>query len=95
MSKYFFRDTGFEAEALSANRSGNGVILSSPGNGKNIYLLGVSCTANSTFKIKDASGAVVLYVGVGNYNLPATVNCGESDLYVETTGLVSIIYHTN
>jgi hypothetical protein len=82
MPKYFFRDTGFEAEALSAN-------------GKNIYLLGVSCTANSTFKIKDASGAVVLYVGAGNYNLPATVNCGGDDLYVETTGLVSIIYHTN
>ena len=95
MSKYFFRDTGFEAEALSANRSGNGVILNSPGSGKNIYLLGVSCTANSTFKIKDGSGTVILYVGAGNYNLPATVNCGGEDLYVETTGLVSIIYHTN
>jgi len=95
MSKYFFRDTGFEAEALSANRSGNGIILNSPGNGKNIYLLGVSCTANSTFKIGNASGAVILYVGAGNYNIPATVNCGGDDLYVETTGLVSIIYHTN
>ena len=95
MSKYFFRDTGFEAEALSASRSGNGVILSSPGNGKSIYLLGVSCTANCTFKIVDGSGAVILYVGTGNYNLPATVNCGGGDLYVETGGLVSIIYHTN
>jgi len=95
MSKYFFRDTGFEAEALSASRNGDGVILSSPGNGKNIYLLGVSCTANCTFKIGDASGAIILYVGAGNYNLPATVNASSNDLYVETTGLVSIIYHTN
>lgn len=95
MSKYFFRDSGFEAEALSANIIGNGVILNAPTDGS-IYLLGVSCHKDTVLKQDDNSGAIILNIGAGNYNLPATVKVGDGkNLYVSSDGPVSIIYHTN
>jgi hypothetical protein len=95
MAKYFFRDSGFEAEALAANITGNGVILNSPTN-SSIYLLGVSCHKDTILKQDDNDGEVLLSVGAGNYNLPATVKVGNNKaLYVSSTGYVSVIYHTN
>jgi len=95
MSKYYFRDSGFEAEALSANITGNGVILNSPAN-SSIYLLGVSCHKDTILKQNDDNGNIVLNIAAGNYNLPATVKVGDSaNLYVASTGPVSVIYHTN
>jgi len=95
MSKYFFRDSGFEAEALSANIVGNGVILNAPNDGS-IYLLGVSCHKDTILKQDNDSGAIILNIAAGNYNLPATVKVGDGkDLYVSSDGPVSIIYHTN
>jgi hypothetical protein len=95
MSKYFFRDSGFEAEAFAANISQNGVILNSPINGS-IYLLGVSCHTNTILKENDNNGNVLLNVAAGNYNLPATVKVGNgANLYVTGSGPVSVIYHTN
>ena len=96
MPKYFFRDSGFEAEALSANIIGNGVILNSPGSDVSIYLLGISCHKDTILKQDDNDGQVLLNVGAGNYNLPATVKVGNNRaLYVSSVGSVSIIYHTN
>lgn len=96
MPKYFFRDTGFEAEALSANLTGNGIILNSPSLESSIYLLGVSCHTNTILKQNDNNGDIVLNVGAGNYNLPATVKVGEGkNLYVTGSGPVSVIYHIN
>ena len=95
MSKYFFRDSGFEAEALAVNITGNGIILNSPINGS-IYLLGVSCHTNTILKENDNNGNVLLNVAAGNYNLPATVKVGNgANLYVTGSGPVSVIYHTN
>ena len=70
MSKYFFRDSGFEAEALSANITGNGVILNAPANNGSIYILGISCHTNTILKQDNDSGEVVMNIGAGNYNLP-------------------------
>ena len=96
MSKYFFRDSGFEAEALSANITGNGVILNAPANNDSIYILGISCHTNTILKQDNDSGQVVINIGAGNYNLPATVRVGNGKaLYVNSTAPVSIIYHTN
>lgn len=96
MSKYYFRDSGFEAEALSANITGNGVILSAPGNGKCIYLLGVSCHDNTILKQTNENGQVVINIGAGNYDLPATVRVENgSALYCQSDGPVSVIYHLN
>jgi len=97
MSKYYFRDTGFEAEALSANITGNGVILNAPeNNSKSIYILGISCHSNTILKQDDNSGEIIMNVGAGNYNLPATVKVGDGKaLYVNSSGPVSVIYHTN
>jgi hypothetical protein len=95
MSKYYFRDSGFEAEALSANITGNGVILNSPTN-SSIYLLGVSCHKDTILKQNDDNGNIVLNIAAGNYNLPATVKVGDgTNLYVASVGPVSVIYHTN
>lgn len=96
MSKYFFRDSGFEAEALSANITGNGVILNAPANNDSIYILGISCHTNTILKQDNDSGQVVINIGAGNYNLPATVRVGNGKaLYVNSSAPVSIIYHTN
>ena len=96
MSKYFFRDSGFEAEALSANITGNGIILNAPSNGQSIYLLGVSCHSNTILKETNENGQVVINVGAGNYDLPATVRVGNNKpLYCESSGPVSVIYHFN
>jgi len=95
MSKYFFRDSGFEAEALAASITGNGVILNSPIN-SSIYLLGVSCHKDTILKQNDNNGDIVLCIAAGNYNLPATVKVGnDKALYASTSGHVSVIYHTN
>ena len=96
MSKYFFRDSGFEAEALSANITGNGVILNAPANNDSIYILGISCHTNTILKQDNDSGEIVMNIGAGNYNLPATVRVGNGKaLYVNSSAPVSIIYHTN
>lgn len=96
MPKYFFRDTGFEAEALAANITGNGVILNSPGANVSIYLLGVSCHTDTILKQNDNNGNIILNVAAGNYNLPATVKVGDGmSLYVTGSGPASVIYHTN
>jgi hypothetical protein len=96
MSKYFFRDSGFEAEALSANITGNGVILNAPSNNDSIYILGISCHSNTILKQDNNSGEIVMNIGAGNYNLPATVKVGNGKaLYVSSSSPVSVIYHTN
>jgi hypothetical protein len=96
MSKYFFRDSGFEAEALVANINGDGVILTLSDPNKSIYILGVSCHANTILKQNNNSGNIILSVGSGNYDLPATVKVGNGvNLYVSSIGHVSVIYHIN
>lgn len=96
MPKYFFRDSGFEAEALCVNINGNGVILSAPSTDKSIYLLGVSCHKDALFKQNDNNGNIILSVAAGNYDLPATVKVGDGvDLYVSSPDYVSVIYHIN
>ena len=96
MSKYFFRDSGFEAEALVANINGNGVILTLSDPDKSIYILGVSCHKDTLLKQNDNSGSVILSVGSGNYDLPATVKVGNGvSLYISSTEHVSVIYHIN
>lgn len=96
MPKYFFRDSGFEAEALSANITGNGVILNSPGADQSIYLLGISCHSNAILRKNDENGDVVVNIGAGNYDLPATIKVGDNNaLYSETSAPLSIIYHLN
>lgn len=90
MAKYFFRDSGFEAEALAANITGNGVILNSLTN-TSIYLLGVSCHKDTILKQDDNNGDIVLCIAAGNYNLPATVKVGnEKALYVSSLSLIHI-----
>lgn len=96
MAKYFFRDSGFEAEALCVNINGEGIILSAPSPDQSIYLLGVSCHKDTLLKQNNNSGDIILSVGAGNYDLPATVKVGDGvNLYVSSTGYVSVIYHIN
>jgi len=96
MPKYFFRDSGFEAEALCANINSAGIILPSPGENVSIYILGVSCHKDTILKKNDDTGETILCIAAGNYDLPATVKVGDGNaLYVSSAGSVSVIYHTN
>lgn len=90
----YFRDSGFEKEALVASVTGIGEIVAAPGAGKSIYILGVNAYANTLLKETNGSGNTILTVAAGNCNLPATVRVASNTAIHNTIGTyVSIMYY--
>lgn len=90
----YFRDSGFEKEALVASVTTAGQVVAAPGVGKNIYILGVNAHASTVLKETNNSGNRILTVGAGNCNLPATVRVTENTaIYSTAADHVSIIYY--
>lgn len=92
MTKYF-RDSGFESIALVSGVAAPGQIISSPGIGKSIYLLGVNASGATELKEGDSNGQSIMYVGAGNLNLPATIKVTENTGVYSSAPYVSVIYY--
>lgn len=91
MTRYY-RDDGFESVASVATVTGAGTVISAPGAGNSIYLLGVNAHANTILRETDANGAIIFAVGAGNCNLPSTVKTTGA-IYSTAANNTSIFYY--
>jgi hypothetical protein len=90
----FFREDGFEAQALVANILTAGVLLAAPGTGKTIYLLGVNAHSNTTLRQNNGSGTVIMNVGGGNGDFPCSIRVdGSIAIYSTAADAVSLFYY--
>ena len=90
----YFRDDGFESIALVASATGIGVLLSGQGSGTTTYLLGANAHINTTLRESGAAGNVILNVGAGNFNFPATIALdGSKNIYSTAADSVSLFYY--
>jgi len=93
MARYF-RDDGFESIALVASATGAGVLFSGQGSGTTTYLIGANAHINTTLRESGAGGNVILNVGAGNFNFPATIAIsGSKNIYSTAADSVSIFYY--
>lgn len=94
MAQQFFRDSGFENIALVATVTGAATAIAAPGAGNSIYLLGVNAHANTILRENDGNGNIILAVGAGNSNLPATIKVSSNTaVYNTAANNTSIIYY--
>jgi hypothetical protein len=90
----YFRDEGFESVASVVSATGAGVLFSGQGSNTTTYLLGVNAHANTTLRESGALGNVIINVGVGNFNFPATIALdGSKNIYSSAADAVSIFYY--
>jgi hypothetical protein len=74
-----YRYTGFENVGLTASTSTNGVlIISAPGAGLSIYLLGASNHDDIRLTETNGSGATIVTAGAGIADFPATIRVKEN-----------------
>jgi hypothetical protein len=93
MARYF-REDGFEAQASLANILTAGVILTAPGAGKTIYLLGANAHANTTLRQNNGSGAVIMNIGGGNGDFPCSIKVdGSISIWSTAADAVSLFYY--
>lgn len=93
MSRYF-RDDGFESIALVASATGAGVLFSGQGSNTTTYLLGVNSHAVTTLRESGALGNIIMNIGAGNFNFPATIALdGSKNIYSSAADSVSIFYY--
>jgi len=93
MARYF-RDDGFEGIASVANATGAGVIISGQGSNTTTYLLGVNAHANTALRESGAAGNIIVVVGAGNFNFPATIAVdGSKNIYATAADAASIFYY--
>lgn len=89
-----FRDSGFEKTALVATVTGAGAVISAPGAGNSIYLLGVNAHADTILKETNGSGATIFAVAAGNCNLPGTIKVtSDTAVYSTASNHTSIFYY--
>ena len=91
----YFRDSGFESLALVSGVAAAGTIISAPGAGKSIYLLGVNASGATELKETDANGARIMYVAAGNLNLPGTIKVAENTAVYTSSPYVSVIHYVD
>ena len=93
MSRYF-RDDGFESIALVASATGAGVLFSGQGSNTTTYLLGVNSHAVTTLRESGALGNIIMNIGAGNFNFPATIALdGSKNIYSTAADSVSLFYY--
>ena len=93
MSRYF-RDDGFESIALVASATGAGVLFSGQGSNTTTYLLGVNSHAVTTLRESGALGNIIMNIGAGNFNFPATIALdGSKNIYSSAADSVSLFYY--
>jgi hypothetical protein len=93
MARYF-RDDGFEGIASVVSATGAGVILSGQGSNTTTYLLGVNSHSNTTLRESGALGNIIMNIGAGNFNFPATIALdGSKNIYSTGSDSVSLFYY--
>lgn len=90
----FFRQDGFESQALVANILTAGVLLTAPGAGKTIYLLGGNAHANTILRENNGSGAVIMNLAGGNAHFPCSIKIdGSISIWSTASDAVSLFYY--
>lgn len=90
----YFRDDGFEGVASVASATTAGVIISGQGSNTTTYLLGANAHINTTLRESGVLGNVIINVGAGNFNFPATIALdGSKNIYSSASDSVSIFYY--
>ena len=93
MSRYF-RDDGFEGIASVVSATGAGVLFSGQGSNTTTYLLGANAHINTTLRESGVLGNVIINVGAGNFNFPATIALdGSKNIYSSAADSVSLFYY--
>ena len=90
----YFRDDGFEGIASVVSATGAGVLFSGQGSNTTTYLLGVNSHAVTTLRESGALGNIIMNIGAGNFNFPATIALdGSKNIYSSAADSVSIFYY--
>ena len=90
----YFRDDGFEGIASVANATGAGVIISGQGSNTTTYLLGVNAHADTALRESGAAGNIIVVIGAGNFNFPATIAVdGSKNIYATAADASSVFYY--
>ena len=90
----YFRDDGFEGIASVASATGAGVLFSGQGSNTTTYLLGVNSHANTALRESGAAGNIIVAIGAGNFNFPATIAVdGSKNIYSTAADAVSMFYY--
>jgi hypothetical protein len=73
-----YKSTGFENISLTASILANGVIISAPGAGNSIHILGTSSYDDIRLTETNASGAIIVTSNSGISDFPSTVKVKEN-----------------
>jgi hypothetical protein len=88
-----YRESGFESIAQTASIASSGVVISAPGAGYSIYIIGVSALEDSRFTETNAGGNQIVVANAGMADFPATIKVKENTaVYAFTTGLTVFYY---
>jgi hypothetical protein len=90
----FYRENGFESAGLVASNQTSGTIISAPGTGYSLYLLGASCFATQRYVQTTGSGATIVNIGSGSANFPSTIKVQENtSVYAISSQPSSLFYY--
>ena len=73
-----YKSTGFEYIALRASILADGVVISAPGIGYSIHILGTSSYDDIRLTETNASGALIVISNAGIADFPSTVKVKEN-----------------
>jgi len=91
----YYRENGFESAGLVANTQTSGTIINAPGSGYSVYLLGATCIGTQRLTENSGNGNVIINIGSGFANFPATVKVTENSSVfgVSSTATSSVFYY--
>ena len=92
MSRYY-RENGFEGEALVASSQTSGMIINTPGSGYSLYLLGSSSFATQRYLEATGSGATIVLTASGSANFPSTIKVKENTLVYAVSSKPSSLFY--
>jgi hypothetical protein len=91
----FFREDGFESQALVVNALTSGILLSGQGATQTTYLLGANSHVNTTLRDGGSSGPVIMNIAGGNADFPCRIKVpGTTNIWSTATDAVSLFYYS-
>tara|TARA_R110000822_G_C15338795_1_gene495938 strand:- start:6635 stop:6928 length:294 start_codon:yes stop_codon:yes gene_type:complete len=92
MSNTDFKITGHPEAGRTANLSGAGSIIASPGSLRFIAIHDVLASEATTLRIDSVTGSIIAYIPAGASNLSSSVTGGKDKAIYNTAGNVTITY---